>query len=170
MSVLKILRYPDNRLRTIAKPVIKINNSIRHIVDDMLETMYAESGIGLAATQVDIHLQIIVIDISESRRNFFILINPQFINKSGEIKIEEGCLSIPNQYGFVLRSKQVIITAINLDGKRFELKANDLLSVCIQHEMDHLIGALFIDYFSFIKRQRIIHRMKKTIRKSSRIN
>ncbi len=155
MSLLQVLHYPDKRLRKVAKPVIDINDAIHRIVDDMLETMYIKDGIGLAATQINIHQQIIVIDVSESRKQHLVLINPELLEKSGEIGINEGCLSIPNQCGFVMRAKKVKVQALNRDGNIFMLEAADLLAICIQHEMDHLIGKLFIDYLSPLKHQRI---------------
>jgi peptide deformylase len=161
MSVLQILHYPDERLRKIAAPVKEVNSEIQRIVDDMFETMYAEEGIGLAATQVDVHEQIIVIDVSESRDQRLVLINPELLEKSGETGIEEGCLSIPEQRALIPRAERVKIRALDRDGKPFELDANDLLAICIQHEMDHLIGKLFVDYLSPLKRQRIRQKLEK---------
>ncbi len=161
MSVLQILHYPDERLRKIAAPVKEVNSEIQRIVDDMFETMYAEEGIGLAATQVDVHKQIIVIDVSESRDQRLVLINPELLEKSGETGIEEGCLSIPEQRALIPRAERVKIRALDRDGKPFELNANDLLAICIQHEMDHLIGKLFVDYLSPLKRQRIRQKLEK---------
>ncbi|OTA17677.1 peptide deformylase [Xenorhabdus beddingii] len=161
MSVLQILHYPDERLRTIAKPVKKVDAEIQRIIDDMFDTMYAEEGIGLAATQVDIHQQIIVIDVSEDREQRLVLINPELVNESGETGIEEGCLSVPEQRGFVPRFEQVKIKALDYHGQPFELEADGLLAICIQHEMDHLIGKLFVDYLSPLKRQRIRQKVEK---------
>ena len=162
MSLLRILNYPDNRLRKIAKKVIKINKITRDIVDNMFETMYIKKGIGLAATQVDIHLRIIVIDISESRSKNIVLINPEFIKKSGEIISEEGCLSIPlNENFFIKRYRKITINALDYSGSNFKLDADGLLSVCIQHEMDHLIGKLFIDYLSTLEKERINKKIEK---------
>ncbi|MGJ0625857.1 peptide deformylase [Xenorhabdus bovienii] len=161
MSVLQVLHYPDERLRTIAKPVEKVDAEIQSIIDDMFETMYAEEGIGLAATQVDIHQRIIVIDVSENRDQRLVLINPKLMNEVGATGIEEGCLSVPEQRAFVPRFEQVKIKALDYHGQPFELEADDLLAICIQHEMDHLIGKLFIDYLSPLKRQRIRQKVEK---------
>ena len=155
MSVLQVLHIPDERLRKVAKPVEEVNAEIQRIVDDMFETMYAEEGIGLAATQVDIHQRIIVIDVSENRDERLVLINPELLEKSGETGIEEGCLSIPEQRALVPRAEKVKIRALDRDGKPFELEADGLLAICIQHEMDHLVGKLFMDYLSPLKQQRI---------------
>lgn len=160
MSVLNVLHYPDERLRTIAKPVEKVDAEIQQIVDDMFETMY-EEGIGLAATQVDIHQRIIVIDVSETRDQRLVLINPELLDKSGETGIEEGCLSIPEQHGFVPRAEHVKVRALDYNGDSFELEADGLLAICIQHEMDHLVGKLFVDYLSPLKRQRIRQKVEK---------
>lgn len=168
MPVLQVLHYPDERLRIVAKPVKEVNDAIRRIVDDMFETMYAEEGIGLAATQVDIHQQIIVIDVSETRDQRHVFINPELIAKSGETGIEEGCLSIPDQRGFVPRAEKVKVRALDRDGKPFELEADELLAICIQHEMDHLVGKLFVDYLSPLKRQRIRQKMEKLAKINAR--
>lgn len=168
MSLLQVLHYPDERLRKVAKPVADVNDAIRRIVDDMFETMYAEEGIGLAATQVDIHQRIIVIDVSENRDQRLVLINPELLEKSGETGIDEGCLSIPDQRGFVPRAEKVKVRALDRDGNSFELEADDLLAICIQHEMDHLVGKLFVDYLSPLKRQRIRQKMEKLARMTAR--
>lgn len=161
MSVLNILHYPDERLRTVAKPVEKVDAKIQQIVDDMFDTMYDEEGIGLAATQVNIHQRIIVIDVSESRDERYVLINPELLEKDGETGIDEGCLSIPEQRGFVPRAERVKIRALDREGQSFELEADGLLAICIQHEMDHLVGKLFVDYLSPLKRQRIRQKVEK---------
>lgn len=161
MSVLNILHYPDERLRKIAEPVKKVDVEIQCIVNDMFETMYEEEGIGLAATQVNIHQRIIVIDVSEPRTERLVLINPIILETSGETGIEEGCLSVPEQRAFVPRAKWVKIKALDIHGKEFELEADDLLAICIQHEIDHLNGKLFIDYLSTLKRQRIRQKIEK---------
>lgn len=161
MSRLQILQYPDDRLRKVAELVTEINGATHLIIDKMFETMYAEKGIGLAATQVNIHQQIIVINILEDQKQGLVLINPKMLENSGESGVDEGCLSIPEQRGFVPRAKKVKIHALNRDGHDFELEANNLLAICIQHEMDHLIGKLFIDYLSPLKRQRIQQKMDK---------
>ncbi|MFT4464834.1 MAG: peptide deformylase [Sodalis sp. (in: enterobacteria)] len=168
MSLLQVLHYPDERLRKVAKPVADVNDAIRRIVDDMFEAMYAEEGIGLAATQVDIHQRIIVIDVSENRDQRLVLINPELLEKSGETGIDEGCLSIPDQRGFVPRAEKVKVRALDRDGNSFELEADDLLAICIQHEMDHLVGKLFVDYLSPLKRQRIRQKMEKLARMTAR--
>jgi len=168
MSVLNILHFPDERLRITAKPVKEVNAEIQQIVDDMFETMYAEEGIGLAATQVDIHQRIIVIDVSENRDERLVLINPVLLEQSGETGIEEGCLSIPDQRALVPRAEKVKIRALDRDGKSFELEADDLLAICIQHEMDHLVGKLFVDYLSPLKRQRIRQKMEKMAKLNAR--
>lgn len=168
MSLLQVLHYPDERLRKVAKPVADVNDAIRRIVDDMFETMYAEEGIGLAATQVDIHQRIIVIDVSENRDQRLVLINPELLEKSGETGIDEGCLSIPDQRGFVPRAEKVKVRALDRDGNSFELETDDLLAICIQHEMDHLVGKLFVDYLSPLKRQRIRQKMEKLARMTAR--
>ncbi|EPJ3901757.1 peptide deformylase [Proteus mirabilis] len=161
MAVLHVLHYPDERLRTIAKPVEKVDAEIQKIVDDMFETMYLEEGIGLAATQVDIHQRIIVIDISETRDQKLVLINPELLDQEGDTGIEEGCLSIPEQRAFVPRAERVKVKALDYNGQPFELEADDLLAICIQHEMDHLVGKLFVDYLSPLKRQRIRQKVEK---------
>ncbi|HAT4485973.1 peptide deformylase [Proteus mirabilis] len=161
MAVLHVLHYPDERLRTIAKPVEKVDAEIQKIVDDMFETMYLEEGIGLAATQVDIHQRIIVIDISETRDQKLVLINPELLDQEGDTGIEEGCLSIPEQRAFVPRAERVKVRALDYNGQPFELEADGLLAICIQHEMDHLVGKLFVDYLSPLKRQRIRQKVEK---------
>ncbi|MCA6222952.1 peptide deformylase [Photorhabdus antumapuensis] len=168
MSVLQVLHYPDERLRTIATPVETVDAEIRRIIDDMFETMYAEEGIGLAATQVDIHQRIVVIDVSETRNERLVLINPELLEKSGETGIEEGCLSIPEQRALVPRAEKVKIKALDYNGQPFELQADGLLAICIQHEMDHLIGKLFVDYLSPLKRQRIRQKVEKLDKQKTR--
>ncbi|OAT27345.1 peptide deformylase [Proteus myxofaciens] len=161
MAVLHVLHYPDERLRTIAKPVEKVDAEIQKIIDDMFETMYLEEGIGLAATQVDVHQRIIVIDVSETRDQRLVLINPELLDAEGDTGIEEGCLSIPEQRAFVPRAERVKVRALDYNGQPFELEADDLLAICIQHEMDHLVGKLFVDYLSPLKRQRIRQKVEK---------
>lgn len=168
MSVLQVLHFPDDRLRIVATPVKAVNADIQRIVDDMFETMKAEEGIGLAATQVDIHQRIIVIDVSENHDQPLVLINPELLEHSGETGIEEGCLSIPEQRALVPRSEKVKIRALDRDGNSFELEADGLLAICIQHEMDHLVGKLFIDYLSPMKRQRIRQKLEKLYRQNAR--
>ncbi|MCH7373322.1 MULTISPECIES: peptide deformylase [Aeromonas] len=164
MAILDVLRFPDERLRTIAAPVETITPELQQIVDDMFETMYAEEGIGLAATQVDIHQRIIVIDVSENREDQLVLINPEILEQSGSTGIEEGCLSVPGSRALVPRAEWVKVRALDRNGKTFELEADDLLAICIQHEMDHLVGKLFVDYLSPLKRQRIRQKLEKMAR------
>ncbi|CAM4452479.1 peptide deformylase [Vibrio agarivorans] len=161
MAVLNVLRIPDDRLRTVAKPVEAVTPEIQKIVDDMLETMYAEEGIGLAATQVDIHQRIVVIDISETRDEPMVLINPEILEKRGEDGIEEGCLSVPGARALVPRAAEVSVKALDRDGKEFAFEADDLLAICVQHELDHLMGKLFVDYLSPLKRKRIQDKLAK---------
>ncbi|NIF24653.1 peptide deformylase [Candidatus Pantoea multigeneris] len=168
MSVLQVLHFPDERLRKIAAPVKEVNAEVQRIVDDMFETMYAEEGIGLAATQVDIHRRIIVIDVSENREDRLVLINPELLETSGETGIEEGCLSIPEQRAFVPRAEKVKIRALDREGNTYEREADGLLAICIQHEIDHLDGKLFIDYLSPLKRQRIKQKLEKLMRQNAR--
>jgi len=162
--ILDILKYPDKRLRTIAKPVISVDKAIKQQVKDMFETMYAAPGIGLAATQVNFHQRIIVIDISDQCNEPICLINPEVIEKSGEIQCEEGCLSVPDYYENVIRDNDIKVKALNQDGETFELEASEMLSVCIQHEIDHLDGILFIDYLSKLKQKRLKTKTEKKIK------
>jgi len=168
MTVLTVLHYPDDRLRTIAKPVAEITPQVRQLVADMLDTMYDENGIGLAATQVNIHQRVVVIDISENRDQPQIFINPEIIAKSGDTTYEEGCLSVPQSYANVERAAEVTVKAQNLEGEWFELKAEGLLAICLQHELDHLLGKLFIDYLSPLKRDRIKKKLEKEARNAAR--
>jgi peptide deformylase len=165
MTILTVLRFPDERLRTKAKEVTEVNDDIRQLVDDMLETMYDENGVGLAATQVNIHQRIVVMDVSENRDQPIVLINPEIINKSEEKVInEEGCLSVPSCYAKVERHSKITVKALDKFGKEFTLDGEDLLAVCIQHELDHLAGILFVDYLSPLKRQRIKTKLEKEAR------
>ncbi|QIQ20477.1 peptide deformylase [Zophobihabitans entericus] len=168
MAILPVLRFPDERLRKKAKPVEQVTPEIQRIADDMIETMYAEEGIGLAATQVDIHQRIIVIDVSENRDHVYVIINPEVISKEGETGIEEGCLSIPDCRGFVPRAAKIKIKALDRNGEPYEIDADDLLAICIQHEMDHLEGKLFVDYLSPLKRERIQKKLEKMAKLESR--
>ncbi len=168
MAILDILYYPDKRLRTVAKPVEKVDDSIKKLVEDMFETMYLAPGIGLAATQVNVHRQVIVIDISEDKSQPLCLINPEIITEEGTESCDEGCLSVPDIYETVERSENVTIKALNEDGFEYTLEAGELLAVCIQHEMDHLKGKLFVDYLSPLKQQRVKKRLLKTQRENSR--
>ncbi|AHE47698.1 MULTISPECIES: peptide deformylase [Aeromonas] len=169
MAILDVLRFPDERLRTVAAPVETITPELQQIVDDMFETMYAEEGIGLAATQVDIHQRIIVIDVSEDREDQLVLINPEILEQSGSTGIEEGCLSVPGSRALVPRAEWVKVRALDRHGKPFELEADDLLAICIQHEMDHLVGKLFVDYLSPLKRQRIRQKLEKMAREDRKV-
>ena len=161
MSKLEILSFPDDRLRTKAKKVLQVNNKVRQLVDDMFETMYDAPGIGLAATQVDVHQRIVVIDVSKEKDQPLCLINPEIIEKDGEEECEEGCLSVPGIYETVQRADHIKVRALDRDGNEFELETGDLLAVCIQHELDHLKGKLFVDYLSPLKRQRIRKKLEK---------
>ncbi|WP_198245689.1 peptide deformylase [methane-oxidizing endosymbiont of Gigantopelta aegis] len=161
MSILTILEFPDKRLRTVAKPVENVDDGIRKLVDDMLETMYEAKGVGLAATQVNVHKRVIVIDTSEDKDAPLCLINPEIIEKDGVEESEEGCLSVPGFYEKVQRAEHIKVRALNKDGEPFELEAKELLAVCIQHEMDHLQGKLFVDYLSPLKRKRIKEKLEK---------
>jgi peptide deformylase len=164
MAIQNILHYPDARLHTIAKPVAAVDARIRTLVDDMAETMYAAPGIGLAATQIDVHERVIVIDISETHDALKVFINPEIIALSGRAEGEEGCLSVPGIFDKVERAEQVTVRALDRGGKMFELKADGLLAVCIQHEMDHLVGKVFVDYLSGLKRNRIKTKLLKQAR------
>lgn len=161
MSILTILEFPDKRLRTIAEEVDQVDASIKTLVDDMLETMYAAKGVGLAATQINVHRRIIVIDVSESKNAPICLINPEIIERDGIEESEEGCLSVPGFFEKVSRAEHIKIRALNREGESFDLEARDLLAVCIQHEMDHLEGKLFVDYLSAFKRNRIKSKLEK---------
>ncbi len=167
MAALNILRYPDPRLYKRAAPVAQVNEEIRTLVRDMAETMYAAPGIGLAATQVDVHKQLIVIDTSEARDSLLVLINPEIVSREGVQFCEEGCLSLPGIYEPVERSERITVRALNADGKEFSLEAEKLLAICIQHEMDHLEGKVFVDYLSRLKQQRIKAKLQKQLRQSA---
>jgi peptide deformylase len=161
VSILSILEFPDERLRKKAAPVKTVDAEIRKLVDDMLETMYEYRGIGLAATQVNVHKRVIVLDTSEDKDQSLCLINPEIIEKKGTEVSEEGCLSVPGFFEKVKRAEQVKVRALDKNGQEFEMEVDDLLSVCIQHEMDHLEGKLFVDYLSPLKRQRIKKKLDK---------
>jgi peptide deformylase len=168
LSILTILEFPDERLRKKAAVVKTVDDKIKKLVDDMLETMYESKGVGLAATQVDVHQRVIVIDVSEEKDDPLFLINPEILEKDGIKESEEGCLSVPGFYEKVNRAEHIRVKALNKEGRPFEFEAKDLLAVCVQHEMDHLNGKLFVDYISSLKRQRIkkklekIHKMEKS--------
>ena len=164
MAKLDILHYPDPRLHTVARPVKDVDARIRRLIDDMAETMYAAPGIGLAATQVNVHERVIVIDISETHDQLRVFINPEVVAQSGTEESEEGCLSVPGVFDKVKRAERVTVRALDRDGKPFELAADGLLAVCIQHEMDHLQGKVFVDYLSGLKRNRIKTRLLKQAR------
>lgn len=165
MALLSILRYPDPRLHTVARPVDVVDDRIRRLVDDMLETMYEAEGVGLAATQVDVHERVIVMDTSETRDKPLVLINPELVARSEDMnQVEEGCLSVPAIYDKVRRHARVAVRALGRDGEVFEREASGLTAVCIQHEMDHLMGKVFVEYLSPFKRDRIRSRMLKRAR------
>jgi peptide deformylase len=168
MAKLEVLRFPDERLRTVAKPVTEVNDEVRQIVKDMLETMYDENGIGLAATQVNIHQRIVVIDVSEERNEPLVLINPEITNKSGSTTSEEGCLSVPHSWAKVDRAEEITVKALNEQGEEYSFDADGLLAICTQHELDHLMGKLFIDYLSPLKRQRIRKKLEKEAKLAAR--
>jgi len=166
MAILAIIRYPDPRLHKVAKPVAVVDDEIRQLTRNMAETMYAAPGVGLAATQVDVHEQLIVIDLSETRDQLLVLINPQILESRGKSDCEEGCLSVPGIFEKVARAEWVKVRALNLDGKSFTVEATGLLSVCIQHEMDHLKGKVFVEYLSRLKQTRILSKLKKQQRQT----
>lgn len=161
MSILTILEFPDERLRKKAAIVKTVDDKIKKLVDDMLETMYESHGVGLAATQVNVHQRVVVIDVSEEKDAPIFLINPEIIAKDGVEESEEGCLSVPGFFEKVQRAEHVRVKALNRDGQPFEFEARDLLAVCVQHELDHLDGKLFVDYISPLKRQRIKKKLEK---------
>jgi peptide deformylase len=165
MALLKILQYPDERLHTIAARVPEVTDEIRVLVQNMAETMYAAPGVGLAATQVDIHKRVIVIDVSNTQDQLLVLINPEITARDGESDYEEGCLSVPGIFGKVQRAAQITVEALNKNGERFTLDADGLLAVCIQHEMDHLVGKVFVEYWSQMKQSRIQAKFRKKRRK-----
>ncbi|HEV8333986.1 MAG TPA: peptide deformylase [Steroidobacteraceae bacterium] len=161
MALLQILEFPDPRLRTRAQPVTQVDASLRKLVDNMFETMYAAPGIGLAATQVNVAKRLLVIDISENRDRPLVLINPDVVAREGVEETEEGCLSVPGVFDKVTRAEKILVRALDRDGKPLELEADGLLAVCIQHEIDHLDGKLFVDYLSELKRTRIRKKLEK---------
>jgi peptide deformylase len=161
MAILDILEFPDPRLRTQAKPVERVDDSVRRLIDDMLETMYEAPGIGLAATQVNVHQRIIVVDVSENRDDPHAFVNPELELLGGSVETEEGCLSVPGFYEPVTRAQRIRVRALGRDGQPLDMQAEDLLAVCIQHECDHLAGKLFVDYLSNLKRTRIRRKLEK---------
>jgi len=166
MAILKILQYPDERLHIVAACVKHVTDSTRKLINDMAETMYAAPGIGLAASQVDVHLRIILVDISEENNKLLVFINPEIVNSSGESDCEEGCLSVPGIYETVRRAENITVRALNIKGESFTLEATGLLAVCIQHEMDHLLGKVFVEYLSALKQTRIRAKLKKRQRET----
>jgi peptide deformylase len=170
MAKLTILNYPDPRLHTVAKPVKEVNDDIRKLIADMAETMYAAPGIGLAATQVNQHIQLILVDTSKEQNDLQVFINPKIVAKTGEQDYEEGCLSVPGIYETVTRAEKITVEALDANGKKFKLNADGLLAVCIQHEMDHLLGKVFVEYLSPLKRNRIKAKMVKHAREIERNN
>jgi peptide deformylase len=166
MAILKILQYPDERLHKVARPVKNVDETTRKLVRDMAETMYSAPGVGLAATQVDVHEQIIVLDVSETHDQLRVFINPEIIASSGEEECEEGCLSVPGIYETVRRAAKVTVRALNEKGESFTLEAEGMLAVCVQHEMDHLLGKVFVEYLSQLKQSRIRAKLKKRLRET----
>jgi peptide deformylase len=167
MALLEILKYPDPRLRTVAKPVAEVNDGLRQLIDDMLETMYAAPGIGLAATQVNVHERLLVIDITDDKSEPLCFINAEILEQSGRIEADEGCLSVPEVYETVERAEHIRVKALDRDGQEFEIEAEGLLAVCIQHEIDHLDGKLFVDYLSQLKRSRLKKKVSKVRKRDS---
>ena len=161
MAKLTILEFPDPRLRTVAKPVGPVDDATRRLIDDMFETMYDAPGIGLAATQVDVHVRLLVLDVSEDKSRPMVFINPEILESEGSQVYQEGCLSVPGIYADVKRADRVHVRALDRDGKAFEVHADGLLAVCIQHEMDHLAGKVFVDYLSPLKRQLVRKKLAK---------
>ncbi|MEO8163820.1 MAG: peptide deformylase [Betaproteobacteria bacterium] len=166
MAILPIIHYPDPRLHKIATPVAAVDDSIRKLAQDMAQTMYAAPGVGLAATQVDVHKQVIVIDISETLDQLLVLINPSILESRGQADCEEGCLSVPGIFEKVRRAEWVKVQALGLDGKFFEIESDGMLAVCMQHEMDHLQGKVFVEYLSRLKQERIVEKLKKQQRRA----
>jgi peptide deformylase len=166
MAILKILQYPDERLHKVARPVKNVDETTRKLVRDMAETMYSAPGVGLAATQVDVHEQIIVLDVSETHDQLRVFINPEIIASNGEAECEEGCLSVPGIYETVRRAAKVTVRALNEKGESFTLEAEGMLAVCVQHEMDHLLGKVFVEYLSQLKQNRIRAKLKKRLRET----
>lgn len=166
MAILTILHYPDARLHTIAKPVKEVDARIKQLVSDMAETMYSAPGIGLAATQVNVHERVVVMDLSEEKNQLRVFINPEIIAKDGETEYEEGCLSVPGIYETVTRAATVKVKALDEHGQPFELSADGLLAICIQHEIDHLNGKVFVEYLSNLKQNRIKTKLKKQERRN----
>jgi len=167
MARLPIIEFPDPRLRTVARPVKEVDTRIRQLIDDMFETMYAAPGIGLAATQVDVHERLLVLDVSEDKANPLVFINPEILQSEGSQVYQEGCLSVPGIYADVKRAEKISVRALDRDGQPFELEADGLLAVCIQHEMDHLAGKVFVDYLSPLKRELVRKKLAKQRREDA---
>lgn len=166
MALLPVLRYPDPRLHKVAAKVNRVDDQVRKLIKDMADTMYAAPGIGLAATQVDVHKRVIVIDISETRDQLQVFVNPQILESAGQTECEEGCLSVPGIYEKVRRAQHIKVQALDAGGKPFTLEVDDLLAVCIQHEMDHLEGTVFVERLSRLKQQRILAKLRKQLRQA----
>lgn len=166
MAILNILHYPDERLHTVARPVEQIDGAMQKLIDDMAETMYAAPGIGLAATQVDVHKRLLIIDISEERNQLRVFINPEIVAQDGTTTYEEGCLSVPGIYEKVNRFERVTVEALDRNGEKFRLEADGLLAICLQHELDHLAGRVFVEKLSRLKQTRILSKLKKNQRHS----
>lgn len=164
MAKLEILHFPDARLRTRAEPITNVDSALGRLIDDMFETMYAAPGIGLAATQVNVHRRLLVVDVSDNKDQPLVFINPEIIQRQGTEEMEEGCLSVPGVYDKVQRAERIRVRALDRKGQSFEMEAEGLLAVCIQHEIDHLDGKLFVDYLSNLKRQRIRKKLEKSRR------
>ncbi len=161
MALLPIIEFPDPRLRTVAKPIAQVDAATRQLIDDMFETMYEAPGIGLAATQVNVHQQLLVLDVSEDKSQPLVFINPEMLSSEGSQTYQEGCLSVPGIFADVKRADKISVKALDRDGKSFELDADGLLAVCIQHEMDHLAGKVFVDYLSPLKRELVKKKLAK---------
>jgi len=167
MARLPIIEFPDPRLRTVARPVKEVDTRLRQLIDDMFETMYAAPGIGLAATQVDVHERLLVLDVSEDKTTPLVFINPEILESEGSQVYQEGCLSVPGIYADVKRAEKIRVRALDRDGQSFELNADGLLAVCIQHEMDHLAGKVFVDYLSPLKRELVRKKLAKQRREDA---
>jgi peptide deformylase len=167
MARLPIIEFPDPRLRTVARPVKEVDTRIRQLIDDMFETMYAAPGIGLAATQVDVHERLLVLDVSEEKTHPLVFINPEILDSEGSQVYQEGCLSVPGIYADVKRAEKIRVRALDRDGQAFDIEADGLLAVCIQHEMDHLAGKVFVDYLSPLKRELVRKKLAKQRREDA---
>ncbi|MBL4629986.1 MAG: peptide deformylase [Paraglaciecola sp.] len=168
MAILDVLRFPDERLRTVAKKIVKVDKPITALINDMFDTMRDENGIGLAATQVNVHKRLVVMDVSENQNEPMVFINPEITHKEGSTVSEEGCLSVPNNYAQIERAEKITVSALDKAGESFTLEAEGLLAICIQHELDHLKGKLFVDYLSPLKRKRIKTKLEKEARLAAR--